>query len=168
REGQGVLELLAQAGGPQDEADLAMAYILRKSAEGVYEKLSIDLSQGQAEKVDFVSIQPGDVLYVPRANRKVLVLGEVGQPGAYLIEEGDTLLDLLALAQGPTVDADLSQVLLSREDRTMPVDISLAMQDVTKDNPTLMGGDVIFVPKANRKVLVLGEVNRPGVYHIDE
>ncbi|MHA1568959.1 MAG: SLBB domain-containing protein, partial [Alphaproteobacteria bacterium] len=46
-------------------------------------------------------LQPGDVIYVPKAKR-VFVLGEVRRPGAVAFTEGLTLLQAISLAGGTT------------------------------------------------------------------
>lgn len=168
QKGLGPLELLSKAGGATEDADLSGAYILRKSADGSYCRIPADLGKLTSQDVDgFVHILAGDVLYLPRANRRVLILGEVNRPGTYLTEPGDTLLDLIGKAQGPTVQADLERVSLSRDDRTEVLDAKAMMGDVNQDNPLLVGGDIVFIPRANRQVLVLGQVNNPGYYIVD-
>ncbi|MBV8208149.1 MAG: polysaccharide biosynthesis/export family protein [Acidobacteria bacterium] len=60
---------------------------------------------------DNVELQPGDTVIVSKASL-VYVLGEVGQPGAYTMDESDpaTVLKAIALAKGPTTNAALKRV----------------------------------------------------------
>lgn len=86
---------------------------------------------------------------------KILVLGEVQRPGVYLDEGGSRLLEIVALAGGPTVDSKLKNVALIRPaTETSPPRASLVNLDVAiksggfSDNPTVQRGDVIYVPKS--------------------
>ena len=45
-----------------------------------------------------LQLQAGDIIIVPKANRSVLVLGEVRSPGYYSITGQERVLDLVAMA----------------------------------------------------------------------
>jgi protein involved in polysaccharide export with SLBB domain len=85
---------------------------------------------------------------------KILVLGEVKQPGIYVSEGGSRVLEMLARAGGPTDNAKLKNVALVRPaTETSPVrnailnlDEALKTGDL-EQNPPVQRGDVIYVPK---------------------
>jgi polysaccharide export outer membrane protein len=133
----------------------------------------------------------------------VNVAGEVNRPGSFAVAlqsgggndpgvQYPTLASALALAQGVTLSADVSQVQIRRRlgvngQQNLTVDLRQLAQtgDLSVDT-TLRDGDTIFVPTVTsinlgetrqlaeasfaadpnkpRTVTVVGEVNRPGPY----
>jgi len=158
-----VLDLLARAGGATDRAGEKLSLV----RDGVAKE--IDLGALERLGLQNERVLPGDIIYVPEGGREVLVLGEVARPGAYQFRRGDRLLDIIASAGGLTNAALQEQVTLSRQTPTgvevNSVDFrELIEQPYSVANLLLEGGDVIVVPRAERNVIVLGEVARPGVY----
>jgi polysaccharide export outer membrane protein len=85
---------------------------------------------------------------------KILVLGEVENPGVYVNEGGSRLLEIVARAGGPTKDAKMKNVALIRPAtetspaRTAVVDLDRAIRNGDlNQNPPVQRGDVIYVPK---------------------
>jgi protein involved in polysaccharide export with SLBB domain len=85
---------------------------------------------------------------------KILVLGEVENPGVYVNEGGSRLLEIVARAGGPTKDAKMKNVALIRPAtetspaRTAVVDLDRAIKNGDlNQNPPVQRGDVIYVPK---------------------
>lgn len=158
-----LLDLLAEAGGPSDRAGDELT-LTRNGAV-----TTIDLGALERLGLQNEKIQPGDVVYVGEGRRQVLVLGEVRNPGYYQFRSGDRLLDAIALAGGLTNQALEEEVSLSRQS---PEGTEIIMFDFLAlmnnrylaDNLPLQGGDVIIVPRAERGVMVLGEVKQPGYY----
>ncbi len=158
-----LLDLLAQAGGTADRAGEELSL----TRDGVVQ--NIDLGALERLGLQNEKVQPGDVIYVPEGRRQVLVLGEVRNPGYYQFRLGDRLLDAIGLAGGLTNEALKEQVSLSRQssegtDITMIDFLELMNNRYLVDNLPLQGGDVIIVPRADRGVMVLGEVRQPGYY----
>lgn len=161
-----LLDLLAQAGGTQESAGekliLTRSGVAKEIELGALERLGL-----QNEKV-----HPGDVLYIPEGRKQVLVLGEVRNPGYFQIRSGDRFLDAIGMAGGLTPQADEGQISLSRRTDTGPEISMIDFGELTKnrflqDNVPLRSGDVIIVPKSDRGVIVLGEVERPGYYRFE-
>ena len=114
-------------------------------------------------------VEPGDVIFVPEGERRVLILGEVRSPGYHQFRPGDRVLDVIGLAGGLTTNALQEQVSLSRPTPEgtdiFMIDFSGLMDNrYLADNLHVQGGDVIIVPAEDRGVIVLGEVQRPGYY----
>jgi protein involved in polysaccharide export with SLBB domain len=61
-------------------------------------------------------VSAGQVVMVPARGRVASVQGEVRAPGNVEVREGDTVLDLLLLAGGPTAVADLANVAVEHTD----------------------------------------------------
>jgi polysaccharide export outer membrane protein len=84
---------------------------------------------------------------------KILVLGEVENPGVF-VSEGSRVLEMVAKAGGSTKDAQMKKVALIRPaTETSParnaivnLDRFLKQGDV-EQNPTVQRGDIIYVPK---------------------
>jgi protein involved in polysaccharide export with SLBB domain len=85
---------------------------------------------------------------------KILVLGEVENPGVYVNEGGGRLLEIVARAGGPTKSAQLKNVALIRPatetspPRNAVVNLERAIKNGDLDqNPPVQRGDVIYVPR---------------------
>ncbi|WP_324669260.1 SLBB domain-containing protein [Geochorda subterranea] len=171
REGLRVLDLLARAGGPRPDADERAAVLNRAGGESV--AIDLALLQRQPRSELNVALAPGDVLFVP-PSRQVLVLGEVGRPGAYSVPAGARVTDVLALAGGVRPDAGVTTLILTRRSGADGADGAVLRLDYARLvegadaalNVEVEGGDVLYVPEGRRHVLVLGQVQRPGLYAI--
>lgn len=167
--GDGILDAIMLAGG-FSEAAQEEAISLTRQTEDDAEVITIDFSE--LEKNHFIdediALMGGDVIMVPRSDRSTLVLGEVRSPGYYVFSKGQRFMDLIARAGGFTTDADPEKVVITRETPTgvESKTINLDLLAGTTNNSVLQGGEIISVPKANRTVLVFGEVARPGAYSI--
>ncbi len=171
REGLRVLDLVARAGGPRPDADERAAVLNRAGGESI----AIDLAQLQREPRSDLNLPlaPGDVLFVP-PSRQVLVLGEVGRPGAYSVPAGARVTDVLALAGGVRPDAGVTTLVLTRRSGADGTEGSVMQLDYARLvdgsdaalNVRVEGGDILYVPEGRRHVLVLGQVQRPGLYAI--
>jgi polysaccharide export outer membrane protein len=99
-------------------------------------------------------VEPGDLIVVTQAG-VVYVVGDVGKPGGYLIENKETItvLQALALAQGMNKTAKYDAKLIrnspaGRTEADLPLKPILANQ-VT--DPKLQDGDILFVPVSGGK-----------------
>jgi polysaccharide export outer membrane protein len=86
---------------------------------------------------------------------KVTVIGQVKTPGRYELKDRATVLDVLALAGGPTEFAARSRIMVVRQDGTAGVQIPFAYDRLmarsgtksdSPDNFCVRPGDVILVP----------------------
>lgn len=159
---------LALAGGAKEpEGDLSGIKITHSKGEMVTADLTRVIAGDSTQ--DLV-IGPGDVVYVPRLVREATILGYVMIPGKHVLDTGDRVTDLLAHAQGVSTgdqQADLTRVLLSRPgEKTRTLNLEQAITNgATDQNPLLQPGDQVFVPEADNRVVVVGYVNKPGVYN---
>jgi polysaccharide export outer membrane protein len=86
--------------------------------------------------------------------RKIIILGEVEQPGVYSVTGKITLLETIALAQGYTNDAILRSVLVIRGKMDKPEAKIVNLLPVIKkgdlsNNIPIFGGDIVYVPKSH-------------------
>ena len=85
-------------------------------------------------------------------SRKVIVLGEVNQPGFFQAESSATALEAIAQAGGFTLDGKQTDVLLIRGGLEQPelqvLDLQKALrQGDLANNVRLRGGDIVYVPR---------------------
>jgi polysaccharide export outer membrane protein len=85
---------------------------------------------------------------------KILVLGEVQNPGVYVNEGGGRVLEMVARAGGANKDAQMKNVALIRPGtETSPPRNTIVNLDRfikhgdLEQNPTIQRGDIIYVPK---------------------
>jgi polysaccharide export outer membrane protein len=97
---------------------------------------------------------------------KVSASGFVKGPGLFELRPGDTILTLLSKAGGPDWDrADLRRATLRRKgsDELIPIDLHAMLNRAdTSQNYLIEDGDTLNVPEANNKVIVIGQVPKPG------
>ena len=103
-------------------------------------------------------------------SQRYFLLGQVTQPGVYPVDGDVTVLDALGRAKGLTGDADLSSSYILRGSAVLPVDfMALLRRGDIRYNIPLKDGDVVTIRSlADKKVYVLGEVRRPGVFPMGE
>lgn len=80
--------------------------------------LELEDADAQVRNLPDIELQDGDSIYVPRKPGTVDVAGAVFQQNAYIYKGRRTVNDYLALAGGPTVTADTSEIYLIRADGT--------------------------------------------------
>jgi len=101
----------------------------------------------------------------PVSVRRVYVLGEVKNPGAYQIPPGvtPTIFDAIALAGGFTDNADLTQIHVFQRDGQSA---SFNLREFQSNNASIKPGDLVWVPPAFLKVSVVGAVEKGGIYPV--
>ncbi len=152
-----LLDVLAQAGGLLRSAD---RHITIRRAAGT--NVTVFVPNGAAADMASagVLVSPGDTVLVPRAGI-VYVLGDVGRPGGYLMQDDSHLsvLQALALAAGATKTANQGKARLIRMEQGSPVVIPLELRAREKgklpDMP-LCNDDILYVPFSFGRNVALG------------
>jgi polysaccharide biosynthesis/export protein len=103
-------------------------------------------------------IQSGDTITVPRSG-VVYVVGALGHPGGFLVENNNRLdlLKLVALAGGPTRTAGLNKTRLIRTTPTGRVEMDIDLKKVMEGKSQsimLQDSDIIYVPDSEKKYLM--------------
>ena len=97
-----------------------------------------------------IALQPGDYIHIPSGlSKEVYILGEVKAPALFAFRESMPMSRTLALAEGFTNDADLSQIHIVRGALHNPTVIVADFQAVingTAQDVQLEPGDVVYVP----------------------
>ncbi|WP_413111323.1 SLBB domain-containing protein [Thaumasiovibrio sp. DFM-14] len=166
----GFLDVLAHAGGPKQDANLANIRILHQG-KGDNNLTRFNLESFINEGGDFTLLPmlfAGDTIIVdelpkdPTDNKaswtrqaaedSIYVFGQVGAPGRYAFNRELGILDILSAADGPNGDANLRELRISHRNgpTTNVSQFDLALYFETGDEsllPTVVPGDVIYIPK---------------------
>ncbi len=96
---------------------------------------------------------------------RVLVSGNVAQPGPQIMTGLSTVTDALLLAGGARKSGSLRRVQIVRGDRKLDIDLYRVLFGVSGDPIRhLQEGDTVIVPPLGDTVAVVGAVRRPGIY----
>jgi len=148
-----VLEFIADHGGFTDRADLTRVEVRRSNGE----RRVVDLFKAifQSKLSEDIVLDDADVVTIPStvmSERKIYVLGEVGRPGVYPLQDNVTLIEGIQLANSFTTAANRRQVIVVRGDKANPelyqIDVleMLKKGDLSK-NMLISDGDIIYVPR---------------------
>jgi len=106
------------------------------------------------------------------ANIRGTLYGSKGASGKIYLEGKTTLMDLISLAGGYTVDADIKKVKLIRQGRTYVINLyDIISKGDESLNVIIDHGDVVDVPELpvyGERVYVMGEVNAQGIYPLED
>ncbi|MFN7983306.1 MAG: polysaccharide biosynthesis/export family protein [Vicinamibacterales bacterium] len=143
-----LLSALARAGSTTPSA-AREATIVRpkrnpKSGEDPSEIIKVDLSALQAGNMTLnLSLQDGDTVNVPKA-QSVFVTGQVKTPGAYAVEPGTTVLQVLSLAGGLTERGSNNRIRIQRTENGKRSDVAAKLSDVVKPGDTIIVRERFF------------------------
>ena len=146
-----VLEAVTLAGGFNGTAAPSGAKVLRRTAEGKQETISIDLS-GAVPRDQSFRIEDGDTVMVPKGNT-FFVFGEVKKPGAYQLDKETNVLEGITIAGGFTDKAAPGRTRVIRTTDKGQQTIGVNMNDIIhrgrRDKAIrLFENDVIVVPES--------------------
>lgn len=103
------------------------------------------------------------------ATQEVTLIGEFKTPGAYPIATPRRILDVIALGGGLNDDADRDILVERHGDQNHPIHYTVNnnAEQAIKEQVLVNPGDTVVVAKAGI-VYVLGDVNRPGGYTMND
>jgi polysaccharide export outer membrane protein len=149
----GVLDIISAAGGMTPSAGKAVTVTHRDDpTHPVIANVESKPGNSQAFGVD---VRPGDTLVVSHAGI-VYVVGDVGKPGGFLIENNDrlTVLQAISLAQGTNGTASLNHAKLIRKTGGTPQEIPIPLKKILANKSSdelLADGDILVVPTSGAK-----------------
>lgn len=120
----------------------------------------------------FVSDPEVTMLVLEFDSQQVSVLGQVNEPGLFVLKRPSTIIDLLAAASDVNPEGDDIALFIEKgrdghADRQIRIDLKALFEDGDfGQNRPVADGDVIYVPKAP-VFYIHGEVNRPGSYRLE-
>lgn len=149
REGVGLVELLAEAGGIT-ETGLASGVIVERNGNKYVVDVFEALNSGEA--VNF-PLEAGDNIIVPENKNRVAVMPGVSRPGYIIIPEDKplSLAEAMIMAGGPRDSSKLDEVTLLRpvagqEMQRIPSPLKNDKQWVAASKVILQPGDIVYVP----------------------
>jgi protein involved in polysaccharide export with SLBB domain len=170
------LDALYRSGGPTKNGSFRNIQVRRGERVvanlDVYEYLTRGAATGD------ITLNQGDVVYVPVRGRHVEIAGNVMRPGIYELKGEEGLRALIDLAGGVEPEADLRRVQLDRivpPDQRQPgvgrtlVDVNVAeLLDTEGEFVPIDRGDRVYVfavgEERRNSVTLRGNVWSPGVY----
>lgn len=196
-EERNVQEVIAAAGGAVDGAVMSEISIQREWG-GLSRNIRVNVYQFSitGDPRIFTPIHSNDIVFVPISSsfgdikrsldtwhppperleddvkKKFKIFGAVHHPGVYEPKEEMNLLDAIVTAGGETHLADMSRILIVRQNR---VEVKFNLEDYLSGKagarlPKILRGDTIYVsptpltyfePKEDQVFYILGEVKRP-------
>lgn len=146
-----ILQLMAQVGGPLEGAIQDSVRVI--SADGTVRLFNYRKVNRTPDSGENFLLKPGDIVFVPTADDfTVMVFGEVGRTGAYRMQYGDRLLDVLVKAGSWTASADVAKARLLRPGRSGRVETiqtnlkRLFEHGDDRMNHPLQDGDIVYIP----------------------
>ncbi len=97
---------------------------------------------------------------------RVTIIGQARKPGTYTISSLSTVFNALYLCGGPNDNGSYRNIELVRNNRTVKViDLyNFLLKGSMQDNLQLMDQDVIRIPYYQSRIIIDGEVKRPGIF----
>ncbi len=161
-------EIISEAGGPTENANLSNVMIIRNGQGAEEQSIRVDLADILRNKAFHLlpKVEAGDNIYVPavvgnvpssgmeavQEQQNVLfIYGEIGHPGVLTFNKDLNLLEALITAGGPTFQADLDEVRVIRKQGVYSAVIRIDVEAYANERAasffTLKAGDTIFVPR---------------------
>ncbi|MFW6437977.1 MAG: SLBB domain-containing protein [Armatimonadota bacterium] len=106
-----LVDLLGLAGSLLPTANTRAAVLLRDEESEIVDLHALIEESDMAENR---KLTPGDTLLVPKVQAEAYLFGELRQPGPQPIHEGDTIIDVIARAGGPSSAARIEKIALIR------------------------------------------------------
>ena len=191
------MDYLSNAGGPTAKADLAHVKIIKPGSDNQRINIEFNLQEfidigGQWS--DMPELVGGSTIHIPELpvnptsqtaswvklpkENAIYIMGAVIEPGRYAFNDEMGILDIIAATEGPSEEADLSQVRVVHRNEGAPKvsKLDLLRFFETGDEsllPIVKTGDTIFFPSRGRKwvekdpedtVRIMGSVFVSGRY----
>lgn len=161
-----LLEILAEAGGPNKEAGTRLLVARTGSRSNCKANAEVDPDQIAVMDFKIKDIQegkrtlwmlPGDVISVMDAD-VVYVYGNVNKQGAYRVREAITLTQAIVSAEGlkPAAEKDKVRILRQAPNSLERVELVFSLNDIDKGkakDPFLEPNDIVAVSRDNAKAI---------------
>jgi polysaccharide export outer membrane protein len=159
-----LLDVISQAGGTTVFAGSSVT--VKRKSDGTL--LTISLTRNAKNMLaanSDVQLEPGDKVVIPRAS-VVYVLGDVGRPGGFLMQNNGriTILQAVALAGGQNHTASMGHIRLIHKTDSGYTDIAVPLKKIINGqvpDSELQAEDILYIPRSGPKSLIYRTV--PGV-----
>lgn len=148
-----LFDLISLAGGFTDKAGKLVTITHRDHPT---EPESVTLTNDPAKSMaSNVAVYPGDTIVVSKAGI-VYVVGDVGRPGGFVMENGEkmTVLQAIAMAQGVNRTAAVGKARLIRRTTGKPEEVKIELKGILSakaNDVDLMPEDILFIPGSMAK-----------------
>lgn len=148
-----VFDVISVAGGLTQTAGQTITIVRRDRPS---EPITVTFSQDPSKSFDSnIDVFPGDTVAVSKAG-VVYVVGDVGQPGGFVINTGQTItvLQAVALAKGANRTASNGKAKIIRRTPNGPVELPIPLDKILASQAkdvALQADDVVFVPNSATK-----------------
>ena len=173
--GESLQQLIRFAGGYNDNAFKAIVTTIRLTDKG---KTVIDVTEKQ---MPTFKLQSGDSCFISTTSNKydnrVDISGSVYRPGAYALETGMTIKQLITKADGVKEDAYLNMAYINRKrvnqiPEIIGFNLGEVLHGVTADILLQKDDSVVihslFEYREGQSVSILGAVQAPGIFKLVE
>jgi len=101
---------------------------------------------------------------------KVILTGEITNPGTYTLPSVATPFNALYFSGGPTINGSFRDIRVIREGKTIAhLDIyDILLNGSFRENITLRDQDILMVPPYQNRVEFIGEVKRPNIFEMKQ
>jgi polysaccharide biosynthesis/export protein len=153
-----LVDVIAMAGGLTDQADRHITIERGGASRGLVEAFLSNRAEDAFNAN--VEVFPGDKVLVPKA-QIVYVLGDVGRPGGYLMQNNSriTILQALAMAAGVNRTASESRARLIHNSNGQYRERDIPLKDIEQGkapDELLEADDVIYIPFSFGKNVLMG------------
>ena len=157
-----LIAAIAQAKGVTKDGTLKNVLVFRDK-----DVFQVDVSAASNGQPVSFALKPGDSIVVRKSENAVYILGEVRQPGRYVVPDGKEYraADLLAAASGLGPNGSLRRMALVRADKDGKfVAKQFNLDEFVKSgkadsNPKLQSGDILmFSPNKSAPLLSLNQI----------
>ena len=163
---------LVAAGGPNDIGSVRNIQLIKLGGKKV--ELDVYAYLQDPTYTNNFSLEEGDVIYVPIAEKHVSISGAVIRPYKYELKNSENLIELLEYCGGLKVNASFNNIQIKRienaQERIIDLDLNQLLED--NDNFTLQNGDEISVREISESfknyVTIGGAVEFPGNYEVGD
>jgi polysaccharide export outer membrane protein len=147
-----LFDVISLAGGTTPKAGRVVSVTHRDNPQ-VPTNVSLSSDPAESGKGN-IAIYPGDTVLVSKAGI-VYIVGDVHKPSGVAMENGSiTVLQAIAMAEGPNPTAKLNSAKLIRKTANGPQETPLALRDMLASKTPdvrLQAEDIIFVPNSAAK-----------------
>lgn len=153
-EGITLTQVIAEAGGLKETADLEEIVVLTRKNSSV-QRRKYDLNRIFEGNIPDPLLEEGSsVIAGDLSNKSIRVLGELVNPGVVLFKKGLTLMKAIGNCDGLTQNHSGEAIIISDNNTQYSVNIDELFTGKIKD-PELKSGDTIIIPRQEEKYVYL-------------
>ena len=136
---------------------------LEKKFFQILSKVYSTLNPTIGQPTTFVDVSIGELRPL-----RIIVLGELSQPGAYSVSPSTSLSSSLYYFNGPTTFGSLRDIRIIRKGKVIgSIDFyDYLLSGNVPNDIRLQMDDVIFIPPRRKTISIEGEINRQGIYEL--